>query len=149
VLLPSGREARAEINTIIQDKLRAEGTLKGDGRSFMVREQVNLTHEELRSRLWGTARFLEVARGDNSLGLRAATTASSAASPTAASAWSTSRANAIASIPEDRPLKSRDGLRLAIEKEIRIHEASAFAGPTATSARGAACSMRRSRASSA
>jgi conjugative relaxase-like TrwC/TraI family protein len=48
VLLPSGREARAEINTIIQDKLRAEGTLKGDGRSFMVREQVNLTHEELR-----------------------------------------------------------------------------------------------------
>ena len=124
VLLPSGREARAEINTIIQDKLRAEGTLKSDGRSFMVREQVNLTHEELRySRLWGTARFLEVARGDNSLGL-------------ARGDYRIERrfANGRVGLVDEQgkrhridplkidPLKQRDGLRLAIEKEIRIHE---------------------------
>lgn len=124
VLLPSGREARAEINTIIQDKLRDEGTLKGDGRSFMVREQVNLTHEELRySRLWGTARFLEVARGDNSLGL-------------ARGDYRIERrfANGRVGLVDEQgkrhridprkidPMRPRDGLRLAVEKEIRIHE---------------------------
>jgi hypothetical protein len=52
-----------------------------------VREQVNLTHEELRyARLWRAARFLEVARGDNSLGLPRGGYRIERASPTAASA---------------------------------------------------------------
>jgi conjugative relaxase-like TrwC/TraI family protein len=124
VLLPSGREARAEINTIIQDKLRAEGTLKGDGRSFMVREQVNLTHEELRySRLWGAARFLEVARGDNSLGLARGDYRIERRFANGRFGLVDEQGNRHRIDPRKiDPMKPRDGLRLAIEKEIRIHE---------------------------
>src|SRR3546814_9844703 len=45
-LLPSSRDGRAEANQIIQDGLKAEGTLQGEGRAFNVRETVQLTREE-------------------------------------------------------------------------------------------------------
>ncbi len=69
-LLPSSRDGRAEANQIIQDGLKAEGTLKGDGRAFNVRETVQLTREEYRyARNWRQAQFLEVGSRDNGLGL--------------------------------------------------------------------------------
>src|SRR3546814_10229485 len=39
-LLPSSRDGRAEANQIIQDGLKTEGTLQGEGRAFNVRETV-------------------------------------------------------------------------------------------------------------
>lgn len=69
-LLPSSRDGRAEANQIIQDGLKAEGTLQGEGRAFSVRETVQLTREEYRyARNWRQAQFLEVGSRDNGLGL--------------------------------------------------------------------------------
>lgn len=69
-LLPSSRDGRAEANHIIQDGLKAEGTLKGEGRAFNVRETLQLTREEHRyARNWKAAQFLEVGSRDNGLGL--------------------------------------------------------------------------------
>ena len=69
-LLPSSRDGRAQANQIIQDGLKAEGTLKGDGRAFNVRETLQLTREEYRyARNWREAQFLEVGGRDNGLGL--------------------------------------------------------------------------------
>lgn len=69
-LLPSSRDGRAEANQIIQDGLKAEGTLKGEGRPFNVRETLQLTREEYRyARNWKAAQFLEVGSRDNGLGL--------------------------------------------------------------------------------
>lgn len=69
-LLPSSRDGRAEANQIIQDGLKAEGTLQGEGRAFNVRETVQLTREEYRyARNWRQAQFLEVGSRDNGLGL--------------------------------------------------------------------------------
>lgn len=69
-LLPSSRDGRAEANQIIQDGLKAEGTLQGEGRAFNVRETIQLTREEYRyARNWKHAQFLEVGSRDNGLGL--------------------------------------------------------------------------------
>lgn len=69
-LLPSSRDGRAEANQIIQDGLKAEGTLQGEGRAFNIRETVQLTREEYRyARNWREAQFLEVGGRDNGLGL--------------------------------------------------------------------------------
>ena len=69
-LLPSSRDGRAEAHQIIQDGLKAEGTLQGEGRAFNVRETVQLTREEYRyARNWRQAQFLEVGSRDNGLGL--------------------------------------------------------------------------------
>lgn len=69
-LLPSSRDGRAAANQIIQDGLKAEGTLQGEGRAFNVRETVQLTREEYRyARNWRQAQFLEVGSRDNGLGL--------------------------------------------------------------------------------
>src|SRR3546814_11211512 len=69
-LLPSSRDGRSEANQIIQDGLKAEGTLKGEGRAFNVRETLQLTSEEYRyARNWRAAHFIEVGRPDNGLGL--------------------------------------------------------------------------------
>src|SRR3546814_14607247 len=66
----SSRDGRAEANQIIQDGLKAEGTLQGEGRAFNVRETVPLTREEYRyARKWRQAEFLEVGGRDNGLGL--------------------------------------------------------------------------------
>lgn len=69
-LLPSSREGRAEANRIIQDGLKAEGTLQGAGRAFNVREAIQITNEEYRyARNWRQAQFLEVGSRNNGLGL--------------------------------------------------------------------------------
>jgi hypothetical protein len=69
-LLPSSREGRGRANEIIQDGLRSEGTLTGEGRVLTVRERVNVAHEELRyAHFWKDARILEVGDSRNGLGL--------------------------------------------------------------------------------
>ncbi|RSY01677.1 AAA family ATPase, partial [Sphingomonas koreensis] len=124
VLLPSGREARAGINAIIQDKLLAQGSLKGDGRVLHVREQVNLTHEELRyARLWQVAGFLEVAHGDNSLGLARGDYRIERvfANGRVGLVDEAGRRHRVEPMKID-PLQRRDGLRLTNEKGILVHE---------------------------
>lgn len=69
-LLPSSREGRSRANEIIQEGLRSEGTLTGEGRSLTVRERVNVAREELRyAHFWKDASILEVGASRNSLGL--------------------------------------------------------------------------------
>src|SRR3546814_5475220 len=70
IWLASSRDGRSEANQIIQDGLKAEGTLKGEGRAFNVRETLQLTREEYRyARNWKAAHLLEVGSHDNGLGL--------------------------------------------------------------------------------
>ncbi|MBV2149946.1 conjugative relaxase [Sphingobium sp. AS12] len=47
-LFASGREARAELNRLVQDGLKSEGTIGGTSLNLTVLERVNLTREELR-----------------------------------------------------------------------------------------------------
>ena len=62
-LFASGRSARATLNEHVQDGLKAEGTLKGDGLGLKVLERVNLTREEMRyDRSYRPGQVLEVAR---------------------------------------------------------------------------------------
>src|SRR3546814_20878720 len=70
IWLASSRDGRSEANQIIQDGLKAEGTLKGEGRAFNVRETLQLTREEYRyARNWKAAHLLDVGSHDNGLGL--------------------------------------------------------------------------------
>jgi conjugative relaxase-like TrwC/TraI family protein len=48
MLLTSGRETRAGLNRAIQDGLKAEGTLKGEGLQLTVADRVDRTREDLR-----------------------------------------------------------------------------------------------------
>ena len=69
-LLPSGREGRARANDIIQQGLKAEGVLQGEGRNFNVRERADVASEEMRyAHFWRNATFLEVSHPNNPLGL--------------------------------------------------------------------------------
>ena len=62
-LFASGRAARATLNERVQDGLKAEGSLKGDGLQLTVLERVNLTREEMRyDRSYQPGQVLEVAR---------------------------------------------------------------------------------------
>ena len=69
-LFASGRVARAELNTRVQDGLKSDGTLKGEGTSFSVLERVNTTREELRyAHSYKPGQTLEVARAVAEIGL--------------------------------------------------------------------------------
>lgn len=60
----SGRDARAIINSVIQDGLIAEGSVKARGIHLTVYERVNTTHEELRyASTYRQGQTLEVGRG--------------------------------------------------------------------------------------
>lgn len=123
-VLPSSREARAQINAGIQQGLLAERTLKGESRTFNVREQVNLTREELRyAQFWKDARILEVGRNGNSLNL-----------PKGDYHIDRIYGNGRIGLVDMQggkhridpsrisPAAYRDGFRLAIEKPIAVHE---------------------------
>src|SRR3546814_14103978 len=70
IWLASSRDGRSEANQIIQDGLKAEGTLKGEGRAFNVRETLQLTREEYRyARNWKAAHLLAVGSHDNGHGM--------------------------------------------------------------------------------
>ena len=63
LVLASGRVARAELNERIQQGLKADGTLHGEGHSVSTLERVNLTREELRhGQSYRPGQLLEVAR---------------------------------------------------------------------------------------
>jgi len=69
----SGRDARAIINSAIQDGLVAEGSVKGQGIHLTVYERVNTTREELRyASTYRPGQTLEVGRGGaQDVGIRA------------------------------------------------------------------------------
>ena len=63
-IFTSGKAARATINELVQEGLKAEGTLKGAGLDLTVLTPVNLTREELRyAHSYHAGQVLEVARG--------------------------------------------------------------------------------------
>ena len=69
-LFASGRVARAELNTRVQNGLKSDGTLRGEGTSFSVLERVNTTREELRyAHNYKPGQTLEVARAVAEIGL--------------------------------------------------------------------------------
>jgi conjugative relaxase-like TrwC/TraI family protein len=70
-LFTSGRQARADINTRVQDGLKAEGTLRGEGITLRVSEAINLTREEMRyTKSYEPGLTLEVWKNDPKLGLK-------------------------------------------------------------------------------
>lgn len=69
-LFASGREAREQINTRIQEGLAAEGALGSQNLALTIYERVNLTREELRySQNWRAGQKLEVMFRTDELGL--------------------------------------------------------------------------------
>lgn len=70
----SGRAARAELNTRIQDGLRSEGSLGDQAVTLSVLERVNVTREEMRyPQTYRSGQVLEVGREMSELGLRRGT----------------------------------------------------------------------------
>lgn len=69
-LYASGRETRAALNSLVQDGLRAEGTLQGEGLALTRLESLHLTREELRfARNYHPGQVLEVHGKDKPAGL--------------------------------------------------------------------------------
>ena len=74
LILTSGRQARRELNTGIQEGLKAEGSLGTVGKTLTVVEQVDRTREDMRHArnyepgltlsLWGDEKSLGLKRGD-------------------------------------------------------------------------------------
>ncbi|MBV1692718.1 conjugative relaxase [Novosphingobium sp. G106] len=123
-LLPSSREGRGRANEIIQDGLRSEGTLTGEGRVLTVRERVNVAHEELRyAHFWKDARILEVGDSRNSLGLDRGDYRIERiyANGRIGLRDERGRRNRIDPAKID-PMNRRDGLQLSNDKTIRVHE---------------------------
>ncbi|MCW2393531.1 MobF family relaxase [Sphingobium sp. B11D3A] len=125
-LLPSSKDARAQINEIIQSGLKDEGTLTGEGRAFVVRERIGLTHEELRyAHFWKQeqASVLEVRAARNPLGL-------AKGEYRIARIYENGRVGLIDEKGRKHRIDPRaisstdrhDGLQLAKEKQIRLHD---------------------------
>jgi hypothetical protein len=69
-LYASGRETRAYLNAFVQEGLKAEGALRGDGLAISRLESVNLTREELRyASNYRAGQVLEVVGRDRPAGL--------------------------------------------------------------------------------
>lgn len=123
-LLPSGREGRARANEIIQEGLKEEGSLIGEGRNFNVREQANLSGEELRyAQFWRSATILEVTSDRNDLGLargdyRIDRVYANGKVGLVGFNGQKARVEPI----RIRPGDSQKGLKLATEKTIKVHE---------------------------
>ena len=123
-LLPSGREGRARANEIIQEGLKAEGSLIGEGRNFNVREQANLSGEELRyAQFWRSATILEVTSDRNDLGLakgdyRIDRVYANGKVGLVGFNGQKARVEPI----RIRPGDSQKGLKLATENTIKVHE---------------------------
>ena len=69
-LYASGRAARAELNELVQQGLKSEGALTGEGKPLTTLSQVNATREELRlSRTYHGGQILDVVRNSLPAGL--------------------------------------------------------------------------------
>jgi conjugative relaxase-like TrwC/TraI family protein len=63
IVMTSGRRLMREVNERIQDRLLAEGTLRGEGHETQVRDRVQATREEMRTPgFYQTGMILEVRR---------------------------------------------------------------------------------------
>jgi hypothetical protein len=123
-LLPSGRQGREDANALIQEGLKAEGSLIGEGRNFNVRENVQLTHEELRyAQNWREAEFLEVGSKYNSLGLKPGDYRIERVYDNGRIGLSDMKGQKLRIDPlRIDPNKSSEALKLANEKAIKVHE---------------------------
>lgn len=123
-LLPSGRQGREDANALIQEGLKAEGSLIGEGRNFNVRENVQLTHEELRyAQNWREAEFLEVGSKYNSLGLKPGDYRIERVYDNGRIGLSDIKGQKLRIDPlRIDPNKSSEALKLANEKAIKVHE---------------------------
>ncbi|MCO4091554.1 MAG: conjugative relaxase [Sphingorhabdus sp.] len=124
ILLPSGRQGRAEANALIQAGLKAEGSIFGEGRNFNVRESVQLAHEELRyAQNWREAEFLEVGSKYNSLGLQPGDYRIERVYDNGRIGLSDIKGRKLRIDPlRIDPNKSSEALKLANEKAIKVHE---------------------------
>jgi conjugative relaxase-like TrwC/TraI family protein len=69
-LYASGRETRSVLNALVQDGLKADGTLRGEGLSLTLLDSVHLTREELRyAHNYQPRQVLEVVARDKPAGL--------------------------------------------------------------------------------
>lgn len=122
-LFTSGKQARADINGRVQEGLKAEGTLQGDGLVVRVNEAVDRTREEMRYaksyepgmtlEVWGDVRSVALTRGD----YRVTRVFGNGKVELAKGGKRMTFKPALlpASVKEDR-------LKLAVTKEVRIHE---------------------------
>ncbi len=122
-LFTSGKEARADINLRVQEGLKAEGSLKGDGLILRVNEAVDRTREEMRyAKSYEPGLTLEVWRRGTAVGLERGE-------------YQVTRVFANGKVeierggrrttfkPEQLPSSLKeDPLKLAVTKVVRIHE---------------------------
>jgi conjugative relaxase-like TrwC/TraI family protein len=66
----SGRASRTTLNRLVQEGLKAEGSIKGEGLSLITLQQVNITREELRYvQTYRAGQVLDIVRKAHDIGL--------------------------------------------------------------------------------
>ena len=137
-LYASGRETRAFLNTYVQEGLKAEGTLGGEGVAFTRVETVNLTREELRyASNYRPGQLLEVMARDKPAGLERGTY----------EVWRVSDKGVVTLKDEDGhrhrfrpdrldPNDKRDVISLSERETLRLHEGERIRWTANDKARG-------------
>ncbi|QNE07710.1 MobF family relaxase [Croceicoccus marinus] len=122
-LFASGRAARAELNTRVQEGLKADGTLSGEGRTLTVLERVNTTHEELRyPQIYQAGQTLEVARAVREIGLRPGSYAVLGVDANGRVQLQVGGRTVHFDPQKINPLDKRDPMGLAQSEQIKLHE---------------------------
>ena len=122
-LFASGRAARAELNTRVQEGLKADGTLSGEGRTLTVLERVNTTHEELRyPQIYQAGQTLEVARAVREIGLRPGSYAVLGVDAKGRVQLQVGGRTVHFDPQKINPLDKRDPMGLAQSEQIKLHE---------------------------
>ncbi len=122
-LFASGRAARAELNTRVQEGLRADGTLSGEGRSLTVLVRLNTTHEELRyPQIYQPGQTLEVARAVREIGLRPGSYAVLGVDGKGRVQLQVGGRTVHFDPQKINPLDKRDPMGLAQSEQIKLHE---------------------------
>lgn len=137
-LYASGRGTRAHLNALVQDGLKAEGSLRGEGLAISRLESVNLTREEMRyAGNYRSGQVLEVIGRDCPAGLERGTYDVVGVSAKGVVSLRDTEGKRIRFRPDRLdPNDKRDHLALSERETLRLHEGDRIRWTANDKARG-------------
>lgn len=123
-LYASGRETRSELNVLVQQGLKAEGALTGEGLALATLEKVNAPREELRlAATYKKGQVVEVFRRDRPAGLEAGRYEVASLNAKGQITLRDAQGGRVRFSPADiSPGETRDALVLHEVSQIRLHD---------------------------
>lgn len=137
-LYASGRGTRAHLNALVQDGLKAEGSLRGEGLALSRLESVNLTREEMRyASHYRSGQVLEVIGRDRPAGLERGTYDVVGVSAKGVVSLRDAEGKRVRFRPDRLdPTDKRDHLALSERETLRLHEGDRIRWTANDKARG-------------